>query len=281
MSGYNGRRAPNFSQYLNDLNTVPSPYDQTLQQDQGLFDVDAELALFTNAEFFDFDSRGDMSSHVPVSLGEDLAQSEPTSSQDVKYLDMLNDFNLPNYQYYTTAMGPSQAPAYSAPPQQPPSHTNAASGSPPQPVASQPTPQETQPRPQHTTTTPTTVGTKRKQDASTLDEAARLAQEEDKRRRNTAASARFRIKKKEREKNLERTVKDVTAKNAALEARVSQLELENRWLKNLITEKNGSMLSDGDISGMFTKFRDSKEGQAATQQQQVKTETDETESRAS
>ncbi|KMU87257.1 transcription factor zip1 [Coccidioides immitis H538.4] len=280
MSGYNGRRAPNFSQYLNDLNTVPSPYDQTLQQDQGLFDVDAELALFTNAQFFDFDSRGDMSSHVPVSLGEDLAQSEPTSSQDAKYLDMLNVA----WPYYLIRQWPPlQAPRLFCPlHSKQPSHPDfrfiARLIS---PFASQPTPQETQPRPQHTTTTPTTVGTKRKQDASTLDEAARLAQEEDKRRRNTAASARFRIKKKEREKNLERTVKDVTAKNAALEARVSQLELENRWLKNLITEKNGSMLSDGDISGMFTKFRDSKEGQAATQQQQVKTETDETESRAS
>lgn len=67
----------------------------------------------------------------------------------------------------------------------------------------------------------------------------RIAQEEDRRRRNTAASARFRIKKKEREKNMERTVKDVTTKNASLEARIAQLEMENRWLRSLITEKNG------------------------------------------
>lgn len=116
------------------------------------------------------------------------------------------------------------------------------------------------------TNTPTAV--KRKQDATSLDEAARIAQEEDKRRRNTAASARFRVKKKEREKNLERTVKDVTAKNTALEARISQLEMENRWLKNLITEKNGASLSDGDISGMFTKFQQSRNEATATQQQQ-------------
>ena len=31
MAGYNGRRAPNFSQYLDDLNAIPSPYDQAVQ----------------------------------------------------------------------------------------------------------------------------------------------------------------------------------------------------------------------------------------------------------
>ena len=113
--------------------------------------------------------------------------------------------------------------------------------------------------------TNSTAGSKRKQDSAgtgsqALDHAARLAQEEDKRRRNTAASARFRVKKKEREKNLERTVKDVTAKNSTLEARVNQLEMENRWLKNLITEKNGSRIADGDITGMFKRFQEGKEG---------------------
>lgn len=133
--------------------------------------------------------------------------------------------------------------------------------------------------PAASTTTPTTpvagptpgrtAGTKRKQphEAKTLDEAARLAAEEDKRRRNTAASARFRIKKKQREQALERTVKEATEKNAALEARVSQLELENQWLKNLITEKNGGDTSDGkneaDIAQMFKKFLAT---QQATQQ---------------
>ena len=55
MSSYNGRRVPNFSQFLEDLNTIPSPYDQALQQQDDSFNIDAELALFTNAEFLDFD----------------------------------------------------------------------------------------------------------------------------------------------------------------------------------------------------------------------------------
>ncbi|EAW06479.1 bZIP transcription factor [Aspergillus clavatus NRRL 1] len=70
------------------------------------------------------------------------------------------------------------------------------------------------------------------------EEDLRRAAEEDRRRRNTAASARFRMKKKQREQVLERTVRETTEKNATLEARVAQLEMENRWLKNLLTEKH-------------------------------------------
>lgn len=73
--------------------------------------------------------------------------------------------------------------------------------------------------------------------ALSQEEQARRA-EEDRRRRNTAASARFRMKKKQREQTLERTVRETTERNATLEARVAQLEMENRWLKNLVTEKH-------------------------------------------
>ena len=92
----------------------------------------------------------------------------------------------------------------------------------------------------------------------TVEEASLHAAEEDKRRRNTAASARFRVKKKMREQALEKTVKETTDKNNALEVRVTALELENQWLKNLITEKNGKSeedkTSEHDIAGMFQKF---------------------------
>lgn len=72
------------------------------------------------------------------------------------------------------------------------------------------------------------------------EEQGRLAAEEDRRRRNTAASARFRMKKKQREQILERSVRDASEKIASLEACVAQLELENRWLKDLLTEKHVS-----------------------------------------
>jgi hypothetical protein len=74
--------------------------------------------------------------------------------------------------------------------------------------------------------------------ALNIEEQSRMVAEEDKRRRNTAASARFRVKKKQREQALERTVREATELNATLEARVAQLEMENRWLKNLLTEKH-------------------------------------------
>ena len=102
---------------------------------------------------------------------------------------------------------------------------------------------------------------------ATAEEAARNAAEEDKRRRNTAASARFRVKKKMREQALERTVKETTEKNDALQARVSQLELENHWLRGLIMEKNGteehSEASEQAISNMFKNFLASRKAESS------------------
>lgn len=180
------------------------------------------------------------------------------SNRSLAYDD--TDFNIPNYQYYSPPMLPMQVPQ-TYPASQPANGSNNGSvnsvGHPMAPPAH---------TVNQTTSTALASPPKHKQEGAAVqppaDDNSRLAQEEDKRRRNTAASARFRVKKKEREKNLERTVKDVSAKNSTLEARVSQLEMENRWLKNLITEKNGSVLSDGDLSGMFHKFQESKDGQA-------------------
>lgn len=88
------------------------------------------------------------------------------------------------------------------------------------------------------------IGDKRKSIAASIsspvdyEDTGRVAAEEDKRRRNTAASARFRVKKKQREQALEKSAKEMSDKVHFLEARVGQLEMENKWLKSLITEKN-------------------------------------------
>lgn len=104
----------------------------------------------------------------------------------------------------------------------------------------------------------TTTSSKRKSDSISAgsptegnEDAARNAAEEDKRRRNTAASARFRVKKKQREQALERSAKDMSDKVSALENRINQLETENKWLKNLITEKNDSK---EDIATLWKKY---------------------------
>lgn len=120
------------------------------------------------------------------------------------------------------------------------------------------------------------TGEKRKADSASdsrpsgaFDEAARLAAEEDKRRRNTAASARFRIKKKQREQALEQSAKQMSDKMAAFEARINQLETENKWLKNLITEKNEKK---DDIEALYKKFsKDTSERRSSEQKDGVGT----------
>ncbi|KAG0243209.1 hypothetical protein BGX31_011018 [Mortierella sp. GBA43] len=69
----------------------------------------------------------------------------------------------------------------------------------------------------------------------------KVAAEEDKRRRNTAASARFRFKKKLREQALEQTAKEQALRAETLEARVKELEMEVKWLRGLIVEKDSRL----------------------------------------
>ncbi|KAI0339951.1 hypothetical protein BDW22DRAFT_1296185, partial [Trametopsis cervina] len=57
---------------------------------------------------------------------------------------------------------------------------------------------------------------------------------EDKRRRNTAASARFRLKKKEREAALEKKAKELETRVGELEKECEALRRENGWLKGLV-----------------------------------------------
>jgi len=106
------------------------------------------------------------------------------------------------------------------------------------------------------------TGTKRKIDlldpALVPTERARIEAEEDKRRRNTAASARFRVKKKQREQALEKSAKEMTDKADQLEKRVNELELENKWLKGLITEQSGGV-EFGDLFAKYLAENQSKE----------------------
>jgi hypothetical protein len=102
-------------------------------------------------------------------------------------------------------------------------------------------------------------GEKRKSDDITdapytpeVEDSSRVAAEEDKRRRNTAASARFRVKKKQREQALEKASKEMSDKVSALEGKINLLETENKWLKNLIMEKNENK---DDIAALWKKYR--------------------------
>lgn len=67
-----------------------------------------------------------------------------------------------------------------------------------------------------------------------------LTAAEDKRRRNTAASARFRLKKKEREAALETKSKELEIRVNELERECEGLRRENGWLKGLVVGVTGA-----------------------------------------
>lgn len=75
MAAYNGRRAPNVSQYIANLNTIPSAAEAAAQPDFGGFEAD--LDLFTNTQFFDFD----MNQDVPKLPGDMNFSGEQSRSQ--------------------------------------------------------------------------------------------------------------------------------------------------------------------------------------------------------
>jgi hypothetical protein len=75
-----------------------------------------------------------------------------------------------------------------------------------------------------------------------------LSPAEDKRRRNTAASARFRLKKKEREAALEGKAKELETKVNELERECEGLRRENGWLKGLVVGVTGA--AQGPTTGI-------------------------------
>jgi len=74
------------------------------------------------------------------------------------------------------------------------------------------------------------------------DDGNRIALEDDKRRRNTLASARFRMKKKMKEQEIERTAKEMKERVSELEKEVENLKQENKWLRGLIVDQATSKL---------------------------------------
>jgi hypothetical protein len=109
---------------------------------------------------------------------------------------------------------------------------------------------------------------RRKLDAPDTPQALELsipnAAEEDKRRRNTAASARFRVKKKQREQALEKTAKEKSDRANLLEQRVQDLERENAWLKTLIVGKEGGKDAMMDFKARFSKQEESSGRSSST-----------------
>jgi hypothetical protein len=83
----------------------------------------------------------------------------------------------------------------------------------------------------------------KKRSASVSVDESDLSVDDDKRRRNTAASSRFRMKKKIREQALEKTTKEMADNVEKLEAKVKELEMEAKWLRALVVEKDPKLLT--------------------------------------
>jgi len=217
MSSFSGRRGASVTNYIQNLNTIPSePILDTT------YNPAEDLSLWTDTTFFDFDL-GEPARNVSPPIEE---RKQPAIDPNLDAF--LEDFPRFDQQFeYNPAFNFADAPAVPDASAQNP----VTAATPMSPPVDAPTPSSTR-------------GTKRKSIASGdssigLEDGSRMAAEEDKRRRNTAASARFRIKKKQKEQQLEKTARDMTDRCQQLEQRIQTLEMENKWLKNLIVEKNG------------------------------------------
>ena len=61
--------------------------------------------------------------------------------------------------------------------------------------------------------------------------------------------ARFRVKKKIRAHNLERTVSDLTGRVDELEQEAADLRRENGWLKEIVMLKSGTVRGGASLAG--------------------------------
>ncbi|KAF2846358.1 bZIP transcription factor-like protein [Plenodomus tracheiphilus IPT5] len=265
MSAYKGHRGPNVSQCIANLNTL-SP-TQDLPADP--VPVEDDFSAFLNADFYDVNgtrtSSIDFTSPVDFNVDVDAEPTQPPKTgvplarpTGTTSVDPTMDFSLQGDFHFTdfNNFGPTTLldPSLSSLPQSQPAHYSLP----------------------HTYGSPTASITplgqdfdsslkKRKLDDDIpehLDANARVAAEEDKRRRNTAASARFRVKKKQREQALEKTAKDMSDKVNILETRIQQLETENAWLKGLITEKNSGK-SSSELIARLSKHEEGAGGRSS------------------
>ncbi|KAJ6257162.1 hypothetical protein Dda_8048 [Drechslerella dactyloides] len=256
-------RRNNVSQFQANLNLI-NPVYGAAEPAEDAFDQ-SNLDLFANSDFFDWEMDQSIHTAIGPETDRDIEKKlESSSSADV----FGGDTSLEDYM---TSIDFSQLSSlimpdfpHSQPPQTSHIPSVASSSQPPQiqrprNLAILPQPSHASPILGHSISpsyaspiSPANLLSnqnplKRKSVAldsgsspRSLEEASRLAADEDKRRRNTAASARFRVKKKQREQALEQHSKDLETKVQELTGKVTTLENENKWLKDLLMEKHGS-----------------------------------------
>jgi len=96
MSSFSGRRGPNVSQYLRELHTI-AEQDPVAGES---FNMDDDLAMFTNTQFFDFDSGQNTDYNAPPLKPEPVEAATP---QQPRSEDVIGD--LVNYHDFTGIPG--------------------------------------------------------------------------------------------------------------------------------------------------------------------------------
>lgn len=87
MSSFDNQRAPNVSEFIANLNAIPSAQDLAAQQD---FNFDDDLAMFTNTTFFDFDlgQSADLQPQADLRFNEDAVQYGQQTVEPLEAPDM-------------------------------------------------------------------------------------------------------------------------------------------------------------------------------------------------
>lgn len=239
---YGQQQQKDMNSLLANLNSV-EPIDYGSSSGSSSHQAD-DLGIFANTKFFDFDTERNTDVSVvdellmsqEKQLQEKRARCEGVSPQHQEPHHHVTEFSQLDFNSLGQFSLAEGLPNAQLPQQPPPPHATVA-------------PQQQHFIPQTASTpgssnyqSPSDDSKRRKTSRlSSLGpetEGTRVAAEEDKRRRNTAASARFRIKKKQREQEMEKNAKMLQEKVQGLESKVSQLEMENKWLRNLVVEKN-------------------------------------------
>lgn len=81
MASFNSRRGPNVSQYLRELHTIPEQESAAGET----FNMDDDLAMFTNTQFFDFETGQNTDYNAPPVKPETTVETapQPSRSEDV------------------------------------------------------------------------------------------------------------------------------------------------------------------------------------------------------
>lgn len=104
MAGFgSGRRVHNVSEYIANLNAIPSDHDVANQHDENL-NIEDDLAVFTNTEFFDFDIGGDIDQSTidydPSQEERARRENAAAHKKNVSGLDFSNGTYLSPLMFY-------------------------------------------------------------------------------------------------------------------------------------------------------------------------------------